>query len=168
MRKMRIWCLRTKTENLYRVQTLKNLQQQLDNSANFPDFITPCPQEALSLLIAGFSEDLWQVLLTLSVSEEVIWLHLAFVLCEETHLSQCSGKHNSTTTFQQCQWVGRPFFFIFPPLLYFLLPSVYFLNPRTADLASNKEKYTTDIVKHLYLLTALILPSEEWRSDVYV
>lgn len=54
MRKMRIWYLRTKTENLYRVQTLKNLQQQLDYSANFPDFITPCLQEALSLLTAGF------------------------------------------------------------------------------------------------------------------
>lgn len=72
MRKMRIWCLRTKTENLYMVQTLKNLQQQLNYNANFPDFITPCPQEALSLLILGFSEGLWQVLLTLSVSEEVI------------------------------------------------------------------------------------------------
>lgn len=69
---MRIWCLRTETENLYKVQTLKNLQQQLDYSVNSRDFITPCPQEAFSLLIAGFSEGLWQVLLTVSVSEEVI------------------------------------------------------------------------------------------------
>lgn len=91
------------------MQTLKNLQQQLDYSANFPDFITPCPQEALNILIAGISEGLWQVLLKLSFSEEVIRLHLAFVLCEETHLFPCSGKHNSTTSFQQCQWLCRPF-----------------------------------------------------------
>lgn len=150
MRQMRIWCLRTKTENLYRVQTLKNLQQQLNYNANFPDFITPCPQEALRLFTAAFSESLWQVLLILSASEEAIWPHLTFVLCEETHLSLCSGKHSSTTSFLQCQWVCRPFFSNLPPLLCLLL------NSRPSQ----------ERVKHLSLLTALIPPSEEWRLDV--
>lgn len=160
MRKTRIWCLRTKTENLYKVQTLKNLQQQLDYSANFPDFITPCPQEALSLLIAGFSEGLWQVLLTASASEEVLWLHLAFVLCEETLQSLCSGKHSSAASFQQCQWVCR----------LFLNLSSYPLFPQLPNSRSSQELREIHCrnSEALVPLTALILPSEEWRLDVYL
>lgn len=140
MRRMSKWCLRSKTDSLlYAMQSLKNLQRQLDYGPNFPACIMPSPQPALSLHVIGFSEDVQKdsVQSRSVVSEEVMGSHLTFLLCVKTHLPLCLKRHSSATGF----WVNGLFSWFFSS---FLLSSIYFPNPCTAALARNEEEHIRD------------------------